>query len=106
MILSTFIDTRHKKKRSTRKSNNLCTFNNPLKDCFLIFFEISYYNLNSPDTNCNKYISYKKKRFSNGFIKIIRAQNQLPITFCSDLVYNKALKARNSTHTHTRISNL
>ena len=32
---------------------------------------------------------------------IIGAQNQLTITFCSDLMRNKTLKARNSTpHTH------
>ena len=39
--------------------------------------------------------------FFNGFIKIIGAQNQLLNTFCSELVCNKTLKARISTHTHT-----
>ena len=38
---------------------------------------------------------------SNGFLKNIGAQNELPITFCSDLVCNKTLKARNSTPLHT-----
>ena len=40
------------------------------------------------------------------FSKIIGVQNQLPITFCSDLVYNKKLMVQNSTpKVHTRISN-
>ena len=42
----------------------------------------------------------------NGFSDlIIGAQNQLPITFCLDIVCNKTLKAKKSTPTHT-ISNL
>ena len=36
----------------------------------------------------------------NRFLKIIGAQNQLPITFCSDLMSNITLKARNSTPKH------
>ena len=35
------------------------------------------------------------------FLKIIGAQNQLFITFCSYLMRNKTLKARNSTPTQT-----
>ena len=37
--------------------------------------------------------------------RIIGLQNQLPITFCSDLVFNKTLKARHSkpTHNHTNL---
>ena len=42
-----------------------------------------------------------EKLFFKGFQKVIGAQNQLPITFCSDLVCNKILKARNSTPTYT-----
>ena len=42
------------------------------------------------------YFLLKKLDF-NGFLKIIGAQNQLPITFCSDLVCNKTLKASKST---------
>ena len=41
-----------------------------------------------------------EKPVFNGFLKIIGAQNQLPIIFCSDLVCNKTLKARNSTPAH------
>ena len=36
----------------------------------------------------------------NGFLKVIGIQNQLPITFCSDIVCNKTLKAKKSTPTH------
>ena len=42
-----------------------------------------------------------EKPVINVFLKIIGVQNQLPITFCSDLLCNKTLKARNSTPTHT-----
>ena len=41
----------------------------------------------------------------NQFYKDIGAQNQLPISFCSDLMHNKTLKARNSTPTHYRALN-
>ena len=37
----------------------------------------------------------------NGFLKIVGVQNQLPITFCLDLMCNKTLKARNSYPTYT-----
>ena len=42
----------------------------------------------------------------NGFLKIIGARIQLPISFCSDLMRNKTLKARNSTYTHTNFQPL
>ena len=48
-----------------------------------------------------KYILFLEKPVFNVFLKIIGAQNQLPITFCLDLMLNKTLKARNSTPTHT-----
>ena len=41
--------------------------------------EISYYNPNTPDTNYNIIFRIEKL-----FLLIIGAQNQLPITFCSD----------------------
>ena len=44
------------------------------------------------------------KNCFNGFLKIIGVQNQLPITFYSELIRNKTIKARNSTP-HTRMSN-
>ena len=48
----------------------------------------------------------EKKNFS-GFLKIIGAQNQLLITFLSDLVCNQTIKYRISIPTHTqRISTL
>ena len=37
------------------------------------------------------------------FLKVIGVQNQLPITFCSDLVCKKTLMVRNSTPTHTNL---
>ena len=39
----------------------------------------------------------------NAFLKIISAQNRIPINFCSDLECNKTLKAKPP---HTRNSNL
>ena len=50
-----------------------------------------------PDTNCKSMFFVEKR--------IICLQNQLPITFCSDLVFNKTLKARHSkpTHNHTNL---
>ena len=62
--------------------------------------QISYYNPNTPDTICKSIFLIEKPAF-NGFLKIIGAQNQLLITFCSDIVCNKTLKARHSTPTHT-----
>ena len=42
---------------------------------------MSHYNPNMPVTNCKSIILIEKPEF-NGFFG---AQNQLPITFCSDL---------------------
>ena len=44
---------------------------------------MSYYNPNTPNTNiaCQKQVLKR-------LIKIVGEQNQLPITFCSHLVYN------------------
>jgi hypothetical protein len=53
-----------------------------------------------PDKNCKNIFLIKNPGF-NGFLKIIGAQNQLPITFCSDLMINRALKAKNSSAKHT-----
>ena len=52
----------------------------------------------------HKRIFLIEKPVFNALLKIIGAQNQLHFTFCSDLVCNIILKARNSTP-HTRISN-
>ena len=67
-----------------------------------MFFEkeIPFYNPNTPNTNCKSIFLIEKPVF-NGSLKIIGTQNQLPITFCSDLMRNKTLKAKNSTPTHT-----
>ena len=46
-------------------------------------------------------IYLNEKPVFNEFLKIIGALNQLLITFCSDLLRKKTLKARNSTPTHT-----
>ena len=63
--------------------------------------EKSYFNPKTPDTNCKSVFLIQKTVF-NGCLKIIGAQNLLPITFCSDLMRNKnALQARDSTPTHT-----
>ena len=50
--------------------------------------KISYYNPNPPDTNCKIIFLVEKPAF-NGFFKIVVAQKQLPITFCSDLMRNR-----------------
>ena len=52
-----------------------------------------------PDTNCKSIFLIEKPVFS-GLLMIIGAQNQLPITFCSDLECNKTLKAKHLTLTH------
>ena len=53
------------------------------------------------DTNCKSIFLIEKNGF-NGFLKIIGAKNQLPITLCSDLVFIKTLSTRNLTgHTHS-----
>ena len=59
------------------RSKNFCipiTFNNPLKACFSIEQEISFYNPIMPGTNCKSIFLIKKSVF-NGFLKIIGAQN-------------------------------
>ena len=53
--------------------------------------------------NCKSIFLIEKPVF-NGFLKIIGAQNQLPITFCSDLVCNKTLKAKICPYTHKFIT--
>ena len=53
------------------------------------------------------YIFLIEKKVFNGFFKIVSVQNQLPITFCSDLVFDKTLKVRNFTPKHTNfLSNI
>ena len=67
-----------------------------------MFFEkvISYYNPNTPDKNCKIKFLIENPGF-NGFLEIICAQIQLSITFCSDFMCNKTLKAKNSTPKYT-----
>ena len=50
-------------------------------------------------TTCKSIFLIEKQNL-NGFLKIIGAQNLLTITYCSDLMRNKTLKARNSTPKH------
>ena len=52
-------------------------------------------------TQIVKVIFLLKPRFLTFFLKIFDAQNQLPITFCLDLVCNKTLKAK-VRHPHTQ----
>ena len=49
------------------------------------------------------YFFLLKNRFLTDFKRLLVQKNQLLITFCSDLICNKTLKARNSTPTHTNI---
>ena len=49
--------------------------------------EISYYNPNTPDTYCTSIIFIQNQVFIV-FLKIIGAQNQLPIPFCPDFIRN------------------
>ena len=80
---------------------NICisiNFNNPLKVClsnkkYLI-------TIQTCPTPIVKSIFLIEKPV-NEFSKVIGVQNQLPITFCLDLVCNKTLMVRNSTPTHT-----
>ena len=70
------------------KCNFVCiliTFNNPIKVCF----SKKKYPIKNPNTPYSIFLIIKK----------ILSQNQLPITFCTDLVCNRTLKARNSTPT-------
>ena len=79
------------------------TFNihqNYSKVCFLTK-KISYYNLNTPNINCISNFLLENPVF-NGF-KIIGGQNKFPITFCSNSVCNKTLKAIDSIPTHMNI---
>ena len=67
------------------------TFNNPLKACFsnkkyLITVKTGQAQI------VIVHISLIEKPVFNGFLKIIGAQNQLHVTFCSDLFCNKTLK--------------
>ena len=80
----------------------IITFNNPLK----AYISSKKYLITSKHADTNFGSIFIEKLGFNGFLKIIGAQNQLPITFCSDLMRNKTWKARNSTPTglHTRIS--
>ena len=74
--------------------------NNPLK----------VYSLNkkyliiilTPPTQIVTSILIIEKPGFNGVLKINGVQNQLPITFCSDLVCNKTLNAQNSTPIRTK----
>ena len=65
------------------------TFNNPLK--------VDFSNKNYPITIQTRLLQIVKaffieKTVLNGFLKIVGAQNQLPITFCTDLMCNKDIK--------------
>ena len=71
-------------------------FNNPLKVCFS--YKKYPITIKTRLTQIIKVYFLLKFRF---LTNIIGAQNQLLVTFCSDLVCNKTLKARNSTPTHT-----
>ena len=73
----------------------LITFNNPLKVCFSNKkYLITIQTL--PAQIVTVYFLLKT-------VFLTDFQNQLLITFCSDLVCNNSLKARISTHTHTNI---
>ena len=71
------------------------TFNNPLIVCFSN--KKYLITIQTPPTQFIISIFLIEKMGFNRFLKIIGAQNQLLITFCSDLVCNKTLNARNST---------
>ena len=75
------------------------TFNNPLKVCFSN--KKYLITIQTRPTQIVISIFLIEKPVFNRFLKIIGVQNQLPITFCSDLVCNKILMVRNSTPTHT-----
>ena len=68
------INMDHLKKSYFFISNVFCTpitFNNPLKVCFSN--KKSYYNPNTPDTNCKSIFLFEKPGL-NGFLKIIGVQ--------------------------------
>ena len=80
---------------------NICipiTFNNPLKECFL--YKKYLITIQTRPTQIVKVYFLLRNGF-NEFLKIVGAQNQLPITFCSDLMRNKTVKSKSSTPTHT-----
>ena len=70
------------------------SFNNPLKACFSNKKNLTIIQTR-PTQILKAYFLFK-----NRFLMIIGTQNQLPFTFCSDLVWNKTLEARNLTPTH------
>ena len=78
----------------------LITFDNPLNASFS---NKKYpFTIKTQLTQIVKVYFLLKTRFLTIF-KDYLLQNQLPITFCLDLVCNKTLQARNSTP-HTRMS--
>ena len=70
--------------------NNI--YNNPLK----VYFSSKKYliTIQTRPTQIVISIFLIEKPVCNRFLKIISLQNQLPITFYSDILYNKTLKAR------------
>ena len=74
------------------------TFNNPLK----VYFSNKKYliTIQTRPTPILKSIFLIENPFFYEILKVIGVQNQVPITFCSDLVCNKTLMVRNSTPTH------
>ena len=67
------------------------TFNNPIKACFSNKkYRIT---IQARLIQIVKIIFLIEKTSFNGFSKIIGPQNQLPITFCLDLMWNKTLKS-------------
>ena len=63
----------------------LKVYKNPLKFHLKLVFGIGNINPKTPDTNCQSVFLIEKPVF-NGLLNIFGAQNQLPITFCPDLV--------------------
>ena len=77
------------------------SFFNPIKACF--FNEKYSFTIQTRITQIVNSIFLIK----TSFLKIIiGVQNQLHISFGSDLVCNKIFRDINSTHTQTQISNL
>ena len=75
------------------KSTHLMqTFNNPLKACFSN--KKCHITVQTRKTQIVLSVLVIENRIFNRFLKIFNVQNELPITFCSDKVCNKALKAR------------
>ena len=81
------------------------TFNNLLKATFSNKkYPITIQT--DPTPNINSIFLINSKPVSNVFLKIIGAQNQLPITFCTDIVCSKTLNARNSIPSQTNFEHL